>query len=132
MICFLKKQSGFSLVELMVVCVLISVLLGIAIPAYLNVRNNADKQKGIFNLYAINKAQKQFYFDQEPQTYTALLTDLSPAYGTISIDDGTWTYSLVATGPTYTATAAHMLPDGTPDGNSISIDQDGSIDETNW
>ena len=128
MICFYKKQNGFSLIELVVVCLLISTLLGIGIPAYMTSKYKADKQKGIFNLYAIYQTQKMYYFDQEPREYAFNLDDLSPAYAEFSQDDGTWTYFVDSwTGDTYSVEANHIAT-----GNSIFINQAGSIDDAGW
>ncbi|MFH1062355.1 MAG: type II secretion system protein [Candidatus Omnitrophota bacterium] len=129
MIKFFKKNTGFSFLELVVVCLLISTLLAIAIPAFLNARHNADKQKGIYNLYAIYQAQKMYFFDQDPQQYSFDIMSLLP-YATISEDDGSWGYLIsFSGGASFTATANHKLPDGTSDGFWISIDETGSIDD---
>lgn len=132
-----RKNSGFSLVELVVACLLISVLVAIGVPAYLNSRHDADKQKAIFNLYAICQAHKLYYAEQRgPFIIAPLLGDLSPDYANISVDDGSWTYIITASDigppPTFTARADHKRPDGTFDGNSLSIDETGTIDESGW
>jgi len=130
MICFHKKQAGFSLIELVVVVFLISILLGIGIPAYINSRYKADKQKGIFNLYAIYQAQKMYYFDQEPPVYAFNLWTLTPDYAEFSVNDGTWSYTVANwTGDTYIIQADHMISGGVYDGYWISINEAGSIDD---
>ncbi|MBU1045288.1 MAG: prepilin-type N-terminal cleavage/methylation domain-containing protein [Candidatus Omnitrophica bacterium] len=132
MLRFLKKQSAFSLVEIMVVCFLLSVLMAIAIPAYLSARLDADKQKALYNLFAIYQAQKLYYFEQNPRDYANDITSLSPDYATLSDDDGAWAYSVAGGGGSFVATASHKLPDGTLDGHWLSIDQTGALDETGW
>ena len=134
MICVYKKQIGFSLVELIIVCLLIAILLSIGIPAYMNSKHKADKQKGVFNLYAIYQAQKAYYFDQEPPQYASNFDQLSPAYAELNCDnDGTWMYALSGGGGgTYSITARHVLSSGALDGYSISMDQTGTIDDRNW
>ncbi len=133
MSCFYKKQIGFTLIEMMVVCLLISILLGIGIPSYINARYKADKQKGVFNLYQISQAQKMYYFRQEPRTYATDIGSLSPLNPELSEDDGTWTYQSILSGPdAYIVTASHMVSGGVSDGYSLAIDQTGSIDDSNW
>jgi prepilin-type N-terminal cleavage/methylation domain-containing protein len=129
-----KKHRGFSLVELMIVCLLIAVLLAIAVPSYLKTKYNADKQKAIYNLYAILQANKLYYAEHTDGFVVAPdLGALSPDYANITTDDGAWTYQITALDPgppwTFTATAQHKLSSGGFDGYWISIDQTGSIDD---
>lgn len=70
----MKIKSGFTLIELIVVIVIIGVLAGVALPSYriqmLKVRN----QEAIRALMAVWEAQKDYY--RTNGAYTALLADL--------------------------------------------------------
>jgi prepilin-type N-terminal cleavage/methylation domain-containing protein len=135
-----QNKRGFTFLELMIVSLLIAVIAGIAVPAYMTVKYHAHEAKALSNLYSISKGHK-LYWSEEPVDglwAPPLIADLSPNYVQISIDDGNWDYIMTgSTGtaggadPTFTAEARHKLPDGSQDGWIIQIDQSGSITHTN-
>jgi prepilin-type N-terminal cleavage/methylation domain-containing protein len=55
-----RKSKGFTLVEIMIVITIISILLGIAIPNFLNSREKAKSRSCIENLHMLNTAKEQF------------------------------------------------------------------------
>lgn len=55
----LGKQSGFTLVEMMIVILIISILAGMAIPSFLNSRSRAKARACEENLRQINQAKEQ-------------------------------------------------------------------------
>ena len=53
------KQKGFTLVEVMIVILIISILTGMAIPSFLNSRSRAKSRACTENLRQINQAKEQ-------------------------------------------------------------------------
>ena len=131
-----RGKSGYSLMELMIVVALIGVITAIAVPSYLNARYQALEHKAITNLNSFYQAQKLYYFDNPGTSIAPVISDLTPDYATISDDDGSWTYVVTTSnaGPpvSFVVTANHILPDGTASGHTITIDETGSIDTSNW
>lgn len=56
----MKCQSGFSLMELMIVLALIVIILAMAIPSMVNAKINADETSAVQSIRAINQAEVQY------------------------------------------------------------------------
>lgn len=65
------KQSGFTLIELMIVVAIVGILSAIAYPSYQSYVQRTGRADGMAKLMEIMQAQERF-FSQE-QTYTANL-----------------------------------------------------------
>lgn len=61
----LRKDEGFTLVELMVVVLVIAILIAIAIPTFLGARERAQDRAAQSNLRNALTAAKVFYVDNE-------------------------------------------------------------------
>ena len=129
----LYSKKAFSLIELMIACLIIAVLVGLAAPSYLAARFEAEEKKAIVTLYEYAQGQKEFWFAQNPNTYASVTANLVPSFIDVAQDDGDWTYIITGgDATTFTITAQHLDVWGAQDGLSLSIDQTGSIDDTNW
>ena len=82
------KQTGFSLIELMVVLAVIAALATVAIPSYQNYSMRADRSDGLESLQAFFNAQERYYADN--MTYTANLTDLGATNNTFDTPRGNY------------------------------------------
>ncbi|MGH2710125.1 MAG: type IV pilin protein [Actinomycetota bacterium] len=61
----MKDQDGFTLIELMVVILIIAILIAIAIPTFLGLRQRAQNRAAQSNLRNAMTAAKAFYTDNE-------------------------------------------------------------------
>jgi prepilin-type N-terminal cleavage/methylation domain-containing protein len=116
-----KKTSGFTLVEIMIVILIIGILLAIAIPNFLTARNSSRARSCVANLEQIDAAKQQYIMDSKAATtypFTSGLTELTnylhntpscPAGGTYVVGAGnvspTCNY-----GTTDGSQFAHQLP----------------------
>jgi type IV pilus assembly protein PilA len=75
----LRKEDGFTLVELMVVVLIIAILVAIAIPTFLGARTSAQDRAAQSDLRNALTAAKVFYVDNEDYGAGAALTDITYA-----------------------------------------------------
>jgi len=71
----LRKDEGFTLVELMVVVLVIAILIAIAIPTFLGARERAQDRAAQSNLRNALTAAKVYYVDNENYGATAAELD---------------------------------------------------------
>ena len=57
----MSKESGFTLVELMIVIAIVAILAAVATPAYINYQNRARQTEGIEALLRAKMDQQAFY-----------------------------------------------------------------------
>lgn len=70
-----KKEKGFTLVELLIVVAIMAILIGIAIPNFLGARTKARVSKAFTDMEAIGTAQELYAVDNDHfATSTSALT----------------------------------------------------------
>ena len=100
----MQKQSGFSLIELVVVVAIVALLASLALPAYRDYVLRATLQEAFSSLAGLRAKVEQFY--QDKRTYVGACQN-----GTVApLPTGTqyFTYSC----PTLSATAYTLQADG--------------------
>jgi len=101
-----KTNSGFSLLELLIVVAIILIIATIAIPSLLRSRQAANESAAVANIRTINTAQVT-YLSSNGGNYGAI-TNLVSAGLLDSRFGGTvsgYNYTVTTTGPDYTADA---------------------------
>ncbi len=108
-------NTGFTLIELMVVVVIIGLLAGIAMPAYQDYSKSSRAQEATGNLMAMKTAAEQWFADNKTYTGYPCATPANAvnfAYACSGLGDDTFT--ITATG------TANIIA-----GWTYTIDQDG-------
>lgn len=111
----MKKQSGFSLVELMVVVMIIAVIVAIAIPNLLASRRNANQASAIQGLRTIHSAQVTYLAgpgnNNQYGDFTELSTNndlLDDSWSASTVTKNTYTFELTTGNGIYCATASSV------------------------
>ena len=95
----MRKQEGFTLIELMVVILIIGILVAIAVPVFFSAQRNAQEGACKDNLRTIDGAIMQ---------YRAATTDYATTTSYYT------TYGLLKAWPTCPAGGAYTINAGTP------------------
>ena len=75
----MKKQKGFSLIELLIVVAIILIIAAIAIPNLLRSRMAANEASAVGSLRTLNTAAVTYSSTYPSSGYPAALTNLTPA-----------------------------------------------------
>lgn len=93
------KQSGFTLIEMMIVVAIVGILAAISYPSYRDYVERAGRADGKAKLLEIMQAQERFY--SQNQTYTANLGAGGLGYGVaanaaVASDEGRYNITAAA------------------------------------
>ncbi|MBC7808605.1 MAG: prepilin-type N-terminal cleavage/methylation domain-containing protein [Akkermansiaceae bacterium] len=78
-----KESSGFTLVEIMIVVLIIGILLAVAVPNFIMAREQSRRKACISNLRKIDWAKDCFLMDNnKPGNSVIVDTDIYPPTGT--------------------------------------------------
>ena len=112
-------QIGFTLIEMMVVVVIVSILAAVGYPSYMQYVTRSNRQAARAMIYALADRQEQFFLDNK--TYADSLSTLGYADDTIGIsrdgqqtaaDDEDRTYDLTVTDSDATSYTIEAAPYG--------------------
>src|SRR5437016_10589859 len=80
----MRKQKGFSLIELLIVVAIILIIAAIAIPNLLRSRIAANEASAVGSIRTLNTAQVTYSSTYPDQGFTCTLTNFQPPSGTAS------------------------------------------------
>ncbi|WP_028323672.1 type IV pilin protein [Desulfatirhabdium butyrativorans] len=124
-----RKETGFTLIELMIVVAIIGILAAIAIPNFMNYQCKAKQSEAKSNLGNIRTAEEAYYAEKD--SYGATLGDIG--FSVKGTDKQSYSYGLAASGTgttaAFTATAG-ATAGGKLVGDVWTINQEGALTNT--
>lgn len=113
----MKKNQGFTLVEIMIVVAIIGLLAAIAIPSFVKARNTSQQNACVNNLRIIDSGKEQAAMAErltDGDTISSVTVNQYVKGNTTPIcpGGGTYTYQNIGTQPSCTITTptSHNLP----------------------
>ena len=111
-----RLLTGFTLLELMLVVVIVGIIATFAIPGYLGVRQRAEGRQASTQLRLIHTAEKVIFLEENAYRACTFPLPAAPAAFNCNVrlnldlpDDG-WTYTVTLVGPNnFVATAVRAV-----------------------
>ncbi len=120
-----QKQSGFTLIELMVAVAIVAILAAVALPAYQSYLRKSYRAEAQAYLMAVSVRQQQFLIDTG--AYSNSLTTIGvPTPSNVSTAYDLTLTAPAATPPTFTVTATPKQIQSSEACGTLSINQTGT------
>ena len=126
-----KAETGFTLIELMVVVALVGIISAIAYPSYQNYIADTYKSQAVADLNICAMALERHFSNDFRytgavinSTAASLCPDQSPGKGTAKYD-----VTLAAVSTTTFTVRAKPVGGGSCGGNCVELEQDGTLTE---
>lgn len=109
----LRKNEGFTLIELMIVVAIIGILAAIAIPNFLNYQCKAKQAEAKQNLGALAKLEEAYFAEYNKYVAAADDAALKTKLGFEVKGNSRYTYTVSSSGTAFTAKATSSKINGT-------------------
>jgi len=109
-----RKQTGFSLIELLIVVAIIMIIAAIALPSLLSARISANEASAVQSLRTIQTSETEYATTYPNFGYSATLADLGGASSSACVPS-----------PTLACLIDNLLASGTKSGYNITWAGDG-------
>jgi len=126
------KQTGFTLMELMLTVIVLAILVSIAVPTYISTTERARAREAIATLNAIRAAEASY--SAERRSFIALSTaSTDDTWRMVGLEDPhnngnrSWNYAFTAGG---VGTATRW--NGPNNGEQITIDAAGTLNDAGF
>lgn len=128
----IKQKSGFTLIELMIVVVIIGILTSLAIPRFTGASTRAKQSEArliLRQVYTMQHSYHQFSSFYGDAGVTASAGGVFPQIGVEIMAGARYSFVMVAAANSFICTATSNL-DGDPTVDVWTIDQDGVLSNT--
>jgi prepilin-type N-terminal cleavage/methylation domain-containing protein len=114
-----RSQTGFSLIELLIVVAIILIIAAIAIPNFLRAKISANEASAVSSIHAVNTSEIAYSTANPLIGFSALLADLGPS-------GGAYIDATLASGSKSGYTFTYAVT-GTPPYNSYTLNADPQV-----
>ena len=125
------RPAGFTLLEVLIVLVIMTVMAGLAVPGYISSVEKSRKLEALQVLGAIRASEQRYFTGRGTYTGTIADLDFDPTVvaGGVTVH---YTYAIVSAGPTFSATALRNGVDYSPNSGCgvnyfVAIDETGAV-----
>jgi type IV pilus assembly protein PilE len=112
-----RRIAGFTLIELMIVCVIAAILVGIAVPAYtsqIRKSRRADARNAVLDL-----AGREERFLSVQNAYSSTATDVGYTAFPVTVNNGFYTVNIAVPDPGYAGTGPSFIITATVTGLQV-------------
>ena len=104
-----RFRSGFTMVEMLAVLLIVSILMAVTIPFFLSAQNDANKKQCRADMITIGNSEEQYKIKGATHVYTTTLSSLTPP---VPVCPAGGTYSVVISNGASIAQNGQAVPNG--------------------
>jgi prepilin-type N-terminal cleavage/methylation domain-containing protein len=125
----MRKHQGFTLVEIVIVCLIIGIILAIGVPSYFRSVEVAKCKEAMRNLQTMYTAAFDYYAENNSTFAGLTIAAINTQAGVYIVNNPDWTYGVGnLTSSTFTFTSTRLTGAHVAAGHiTITLDQD-----SNW